>query len=79
MKKSLVRVSDHAVVRYLERGLCIDIEGLRRRIGRQADKAAAAGASAIIIGGLRYRVVDGCLITVEPTGTRGRRRRQKLK
>lgn len=79
MKKSLIRVSDHAVIRYLERGLFIDVEGLRRRIGRRADRAAEAGASAIVIDGLRYRIVDGCLVTVEPTGQRGRRRRVKPK
>lgn len=76
MKKSRVRVSDHAVLRYLERGLCVDIEGLRRRIGRRADRADAAGASAIVIDGLRYRVVEGCLVTVEPANVRRRRRRR---
>lgn len=78
MKKSRVRVSDHAVLRYLERGLGIDVEGLRRRIGRRADKADAAGASAVLINGLRYSIRDGVLVTVtEQNRARPTRKRVK--
>ncbi|MBC6416253.1 MAG: hypothetical protein GDA47_00280 [Rhodospirillales bacterium] len=68
----LPQVTDHAVLRYLERGLGVDVEALRRRIARvlapvavPADRAGAP--KALISGGLRYRLEagpDGRLIVV---------------
>lgn len=37
MKKPVVHITDHALVRYLERVLLVDVESLRRRIGREID------------------------------------------
>jgi hypothetical protein len=54
MSKPRVRVSDHAVLRYLERVGGFDIEALRRDIRDRVYKAAASGASAVVIDGFRY-------------------------
>lgn len=78
MKKSVVKVTDHAVVRYMERALGVNVEGLRRRIGRRADKAFKAGASSVTIDGLRYTVRNGALVTVSPA-CKSKRRRIKRK
>ncbi len=36
-----VHITDHAVLRYLERGLGVDVAGLRRRIARSPSPALA--------------------------------------
>lgn len=59
MKRPRVRVSDHAVLRYLERAGGFDVEGLRRAIGRRVEAAVAAGACGIVVGGVSFRVKDG--------------------
>lgn len=66
MKKPRAHVSDHAVLRYLQRVHGVDIEGLRRRIGRVADLAVEHNASSVLVGGHRYLVRDGVVVTVEP-------------
>ena len=58
MKKPRVRVSDHAVLRYLERAGGFDIERLRREIGHRVEAAVAAGASGIQIGGVNFRIKE---------------------
>ncbi|WP_333827731.1 hypothetical protein [Pararhodobacter sp.] len=57
MKHPRTRVTDHAVLRYLERVLKLDVETCRRDIGRKVDQAASQGASAIIIEGMAYRMI----------------------
>lgn len=68
MKKPRVRVSDHAVLRYLERVHGIDIEVLRREIGAQVDRARDAvplvGMNGAVIDGMVYRLVDDTVVTV---------------
>jgi len=64
VKKPLHPVTDHAVIRYLERVQGVDIEAIRREIGRIADRGIAAGASGVIIGGFTYRIAGGCVVTV---------------
>jgi hypothetical protein len=54
MKKPRVRVTDHAVVRFLERVGGVDVEALRQGIARAVDEAARMGASAVTIDGFRY-------------------------
>lgn len=43
MKNPITKVSDHAVVRYMERVLLVDVDGLRHRIGQVADSAVKQG------------------------------------
>lgn len=81
MKKPIARVSDHAVVRYLERVLGVDVEGHRRDIGHAVDRAASIGACGIVIGGFCYKMQDGVVTTVIPASRPdlrcGRQRRER--
>lgn len=64
MKKSRIPISDHAVLRYLERVQGVDIERIRREIGARVDHAATQGACGIIIDGFSYKIEDGIVTTV---------------
>lgn len=64
MKKSRISVSDHAVLRYLERVEGMDIERVRREIGARVDHAAGLGACGIIIDGFSYKIDGGVVTTV---------------
>ena len=66
MKKSLHPVSDHAVVRYLERVEGMDIDALRAVIGRKAEKALELGAEGAISDGFVYKLKGGVVTTVAP-------------
>lgn len=66
MKKSLHPVTDHAVIRYLERVEGMDIEAVRRRIGRKVDRAVELGATGAVVDGVVYRMREGVVITVAP-------------
>lgn len=80
MKKPRHPVTDHAVIRYLERVQGMDIAAIRHRIGRVADRGIAAGAHGVISEGFVYRIEDGFVVTValhhEPDKRIGRRRRR---
>lgn len=54
--KQRVAVSDHALVRYLERVGGFAIEELRQQIEDRVAEAAALGASAVTIDGCVYRI-----------------------
>jgi hypothetical protein len=54
VKKPAVRVTDHAIVRYLERVGGFDIDGLRRQIEARLQAAADVGADTVIIDGARF-------------------------
>lgn len=70
-------VSDHALLRYMERVKKIDVEALRAEVARLGDFAVEHGASATIRNGYRYVVVDAKVVTVLPKrparGSRGRK------
>ena len=78
MKKPRHPASDHAVVRYLERVKGMDIDAVRREIGRVVDQGLEAGACGVISGGFVYRIEGGCVVTVtrQNTPPPGRRRRK---
>ena len=42
-----VRISDHAVLRYLEREHGLDVDGVREHLGKVAQPAAELGAVAV--------------------------------
>jgi hypothetical protein len=71
-------VTDHAVLRYLERHEGIDVEAVRRRIARQVRRAAEMQAMGVLAGGMTYRLVGGvvvsCWRTCEPDVRTGRAR-----
>lgn len=81
MKKPLIPVTDHAVIRYLERVLHINIEAHRREIGRRVDRAAELGAAAVVLDGHRYIITDGAVTTImfasKPNLRTGRVRRER--
>lgn len=58
-----VHVSDHAVLRYLERFAGIDTEALRKMIQDKASAAAKAGAVSVTIDGTCFLIRDGCVVT----------------
>lgn len=80
MKKPLAHVTDHAVLRYLERVKGIDVDEIRNELGRVVDKAVGLGAGAAIIDGIRY-ILDGqTIITcteVKEAPLRGRANRRR--
>lgn len=57
-RKRPVTVTDHAVLRYLERVGGFEIEQLRRQIAARIRKAAPEGASAVVIDGHRFILRD---------------------
>lgn len=64
MKKPALHVTDHAIVRYLERVGGFNIEGLRNDIARRCDVAHQLGATSAIIDGHAFLIVDAKVITV---------------
>jgi hypothetical protein len=61
-----VVVSDHALVRWLERAHGIDMEFFRRKLAGEVGHAAQAGASGLVLNGLRFALDGGRVITVTP-------------
>lgn len=57
-------VSDHAMLRYLERVVGIDVEAHRQEVERRVAGAVALGASALISEGYRYVLCDWRVTTV---------------
>lgn len=58
-------LTDHALVRYMERVLKIDIETLKNEIvSENIMKAIETGASSITFNGFRYVISNGKIVTV---------------
>ena len=81
MKPPRARVTDHAVLRYLERVLKLDVEEHRRNIGKLVENAAAQGASGVIVDGMRYCLASDTglpvVVTVRKVGAPDIRRGRK--
>lgn len=81
MKKPLTHVSDHALIRYFERVLGIDVEHHRRVVGRKVDRAIEMGASGVQIDGFSYKLSGATVTTVMevsgPDIRTGRQRRER--
>ncbi|WP_336812274.1 hypothetical protein [Bosea sp. MMO-172] len=66
----MIRVTDHALVRFLERSGALDVERLRAMIsgslerGRKIAERAGIAEYTISADGLKYIVEDGELVTV---------------
>ena len=82
-KKPIATVSEHAVLRYLERVKGVDVEAARLELGLKVDAAIEAGAVATISDGIRY-VLDGdhvitCVpVKSPPPHGRANRRRPRV-
>ncbi|NRB18336.1 MAG: hypothetical protein HRU33_12395 [Rhodobacteraceae bacterium] len=78
MKKPRHRVSDHAVLRYMQRVQGVDIEALRRRIGHIVDRHRDHdGTSGVVSGGFVYKLQGGVVATIIPASRRNRRSGRK--
>lgn len=66
-----LNISDHALLRYIERIGGVDIEALRRRVAETPGLQAAfdAGALSYSHDGFTYRIRNGYLTTIEPGKT----------
>lgn len=72
MKHRRFRVTDHAVIRYLERVQGIDVEAIRREISEVVAVAEAhPGASGVVLNGMRYKIRNGAVTTIMPARSRG--------
>jgi hypothetical protein len=60
----LPMVTDHAVLRYLERAKGINIRGLRREIADQVINGINAGADRVVINGVKFVLRADRVITV---------------
>ena len=61
-------VTDHAIVRYLERVCGMDLNGVRRKIFRATKNAIRSGATKITVDGVEYRIADGRVVTLVSAG-----------
>jgi hypothetical protein len=76
------RVSDHAVLRYIERIYGLDVDAVRHHIAREVSAAAALGATTVRVGGVSYVIRGGVVVTAingrqMPRG-RNKKNRRKL-
>lgn len=82
MKKPLAYVTDHAVLRHLERVQGIDIEAVRRELGFKVDAAIEAGGAAAVSDGIRYVLIEDRLVSCVPvkgTPPHGRSNRRRAR
>lgn len=72
----MIRVTDHALLRFMERAGGLDVEAVRTAIGASLDRAADAADRigmdeyTILADGLAYVVRGGNVVTVLPEGVR---------
>lgn len=66
ISKEPVRVTDHAVIRYLERAMGLNIEIVRDHIASLCAAPAAYGATALRAEGVKFEIVNGAVTTVVP-------------
>ena len=64
MGKRNLPVTDHAVLRWLERVAMIDIESVRCQIYSETREALNSGAQRAVVNGTDYRMRGGVVITV---------------
>jgi hypothetical protein len=57
-------VTDHALIRWLERRHGIDMEGFRECLTEKVERFAKAGCKSVKMDGLEFRFVNGRLVTV---------------
>lgn len=62
MKRKIV--TDHAVIRWMERKMGLDIESIRDEIESHAMPAIKAGALSVVVGKVRLIFEDGHVLSV---------------
>ena len=58
-----VAVTDHALLRFLERAHGIDVEGWRREIARHTRVGIAHDCPQVLWHGVRFVLKNGCVVT----------------
>lgn len=64
--RALLRVTDHALVRYLERAMGLNTEIVRHHIASICAGPAAIGAVCVRAEGVRFEIVNNVVTTVAP-------------
>lgn len=64
--KDPILVTDHCVLRYLERAMGLNIEVVREHILSICGGAAAFGAVSVRVEGLRFEIAGNRIVTVTP-------------
>ncbi|WP_102866752.1 hypothetical protein [Pseudovibrio exalbescens] len=64
-------VTDHAVLRYMERVLDIDVSAVRNLIHAETETALTTGAAGLLRNGVRYVFANGKVVTVISGGAHG--------
>lgn len=62
-KRQPVPVTDHAVLRWLERACGIDVETVREVISGCCDRGVEAKAKVIVVDQVKFIAVDGVIVT----------------
>lgn len=70
-------VSDHAVLRYVQRVLGIDTEAIRAEIRLAVENGVELGASGVRKGNTTYKLTGQTVVTVLEKGSSLRRRRNR--
>lgn len=60
----LINVSDHAVVRWLERKRGFDIQAIRTEIAECCRNGVAMGATAVTVGNVKFAIMGNVICTV---------------
>ena len=72
------RVSDHALLRYVERVIGVDTEALRAEILTDGVRAALkSGATGVTINGVKFIAKDGVIVTTLDQSMRPKRRTKR--
>ncbi len=68
LSKEPVRVTDHAVLRYMERAMGLNVEGVREHIANLCAAPAALGATALRLAaeGVKFEINNNAVVTVVP-------------
>lgn len=64
MKQPRTNVTDHALVRYLERVYGLDLDPVRAEIADKVALGVSLEASAVVRDGFRYVLANGNVVTV---------------
>lgn len=77
MKRTAIHITDHAVLRYIERVKGIDVAAIRRDIAKTVAVADDhETCSAVTLDGFRYVLTNGALVTIKRCDTRKYRKKK---
>lgn len=73
MKLPRIKVTDHALIRYIERVRGVDLDAVRREISNKVETGVEHEAGAVIKDCNRYVLDGNVVVTVHPNRTPSRR------